>query len=166
MKNNSGEIITASIIFFAIAIIICLLVISIFVAHINSVLYNLKLEMYSLNRSAIIAVNKNKTNVDNFSYDIKTYKDEFVKLLKSNYELNENLENKSKLINKVKIIEYKIYNAKSKDSFSKKNLQDRTIHMVLEVKIKPIILKSLFENIFVFTIHEDVALNPMLVDER
>lgn len=166
MKNNSGEIITASIIFFTIAIIICLLAISIFVAHINSVLYNFKLEMYSLNRSAVIAVNKNKTNVDNFSYDIKTYEDEFVKLLKSNYELDENLENKSKLISGVKIIEYKIYNAKSKDSFSKKNLQDRTIHMVLEIRIKPIIFKSLFENIFVFTIHEDVALNSMLVEER
>ncbi len=166
MKENSGEILTASVVFFAIAIIICMLVITIFVSHINSVLYNFKLEMYSLNRSAIIAVNKTKTSVDNFSYNIATYKNEFVKLLKSNYELDENLENENKLISGINIVEYKIYNARSKDSFSKKNLQDRTIHMVLEVKIKPIILKSLLENIFVFTIHEDVALNSMIVDER
>ena len=166
MKNNSGEILTASVIIFAIAIIIFLLVSTIFVAHINSILYNFKLEMYSLNRSAIIAVNKNKANVDNFVYNAPTYEKEFVKLLKSNYELDDDLENDGKLIKGIKIIEYKIYDARAKDSFSKKNLQDRTIHMVLEVKIKPIILKSIFEKIFVFTIHEDVALNSMVVDER
>lgn len=166
MKNNSGEVITASVIFLAIAIVICLLVITVFVAHINSILYNFKLEMYSLNRSAIIAVNKNKANVDNFSYNAQVYEKEFVNLLKSNYELDDNLKNKNKLISGIEIIEYKIYNVRSKDSFSKKNLQDRTIHVVLRVKIKPIILKKLFENIFVFTIHEDVALNSMIVDER
>ena len=166
MKNNSGEVITASVIFLAIAIVICLLVITVFVAHINSILYNFKLEMYSLNRSAIIAVNKNKANVDNFSYNAQVYEKEFVNLLKSNYELDDNLKNKNKLISGIEIIEYKIYNARSKDSFSKKNLQDRTIHVVLRVKIKPIILKKLFDNIFVFTIHEDVALNSMIVDER
>lgn len=166
MKNNSGEVITASVIFLAIAIVICLLVITVFVAHINSILYNFKLEMYSLNRSAIIAVNKNKANVDNFSYNAQVYEKEFVNLLKSNYELDDNLKNKNKLISGIEIIEYKIYNARSKDSFSKKNLQDRTIHVVLRVKIKPIILKKLFENIFVFTIHEDVVLNSMIVDER
>ena len=166
MKNNSGEVITASVIFLAIAIVICLLVITVFVAHINSILYNFKLEMYSLNRSAIIAVNKNKANVDNFSYNAQVYEKEFVNFLKNNYELDDNLKNKNKLISGIEIIEYKIYNARSKDSFSKKNLQDRTIHVVLRVKIKPIILKKLFENIFVFTIHEDVALNSMIVDER
>ena len=166
MKNNSGEVITASVIFLAIAIVICLLVITVFVAHINSILYNFKLEMYSLNRSAIIAVNKNKANVDNFSYNAQVYEKEFVNFLKNNYELDDNLKNKNKLISGIEIVEYKIYNARSKDSFSKKNLQDRTIHVVLRVKIKPIILKKLFENIFVFTIHEDVALNSMIVDER
>ena len=75
-------------------------------------------------------------------------------------------ENKNKLISGIDIVEYKIYNARAKDLFSKKNLQDRTIHMVLKVKVRPIILKSLLENIFVFTIQEDVALNSMIVDER
>ena len=78
MKNNSGEIITVSTIFFAIAITIFLLVITIFVAHINSILYNFKIEMYSVNRSAIIAVNKNKANVDDFAYNEQVYKKEFV----------------------------------------------------------------------------------------
>lgn len=161
MKKNSGMVVTISTIFIAIAIVIFVLVITIFVSHVNSVLYNFKLEMYSLNRSAIIAVNKNKANIDNFSYDVQTYKNEFIKLLKSNYDLDDELKNENKLISKIEIIEYKIFEAKSKDTFTNKNLQVRTIHTVLKVKIRPIILKSILEEIFVFTVHEDVALNML-----
>ena len=161
MKNNSGMVVTISMVFMAIAIIIFVLIITIFISHINSVLYNLKIEMYSLNRSAIIAVNKNKANIDNFAYDSQTYEKEFIKLLKSNYELDDDLKNENKLINKIKIIEYKIYEARAKDSYTGQNLQTRTIHSVLEVKIKPVILKNILENMFIFTIHEDVALNML-----
>ena len=48
MKKNSGMVVTISTIFIAIAIVIFILVITIFVSHVNSVLYNFKLEMYSL----------------------------------------------------------------------------------------------------------------------
>lgn len=161
MKNKSGMIITISTVFIAIAIVIFVLIITIFVSHINSVLYNFKIEMYSLNRSAIIAVNKNKANIDNFSYDKNTYEKEFIELLKNNYELDDELKNENKLISKIEIVEYKVLEAKSKDTYTGKNLQTRTIHTVLKVKIKPIILRSILEEIFIFTIHEDVALNML-----
>ncbi len=161
MKKNSGAIITISMVFIGIAIVFFVMIISIFVSHINSILYNFKIEMYSLNKTAIIAVNKNKANIDNFSYDKKTYKKEFENLLKSNYELDNELKNKEKLITEIKILEYEILEERSKDPYTKENLHDRTIHTVLKLKIKPIILSSLLEDIFVFTVHEDVALNMM-----
>lgn len=161
MKNKSGMIITISTVFIAIAIVVFVLIVTIFVSHINSVLYNFKIEMYSLNRSAIIAVNKNKANIDNFSYDKNTYEKEFIELLKNNYELDDELKNENKLISKIEIVEYKVLEARSKDTYTGENLQTRMIHTVLKVKIKPIILKSVLEEIFVFTIHEDVALNML-----
>ena len=125
------------------------------------ILYNLKIDMYSLNKSAVISVNKYKTSIDDFSYNSKVYKNEFINGLKANYDLNDELENKDKLINKIEVIEYTIYEANKKDSYTKKRVDDRVIHTVLKVRITPIILKSFLEDIFVFTIHEDVVLNSM-----
>ena len=164
LKENNGEILTISMVFIGLATTIFIFVLAIFMSHINTILYNLKVDMYSLNRSAIIAVNKYKTSIDEFSYDIQTYKTEFIKGLKNNYELNENLENDEKLITKIEVIEYTIYDENKKDSYTKIRTDSRVLHTVLKVKIKPIILKKLLEDIFVFTIHEDVTLNSMKVD--
>ena len=141
--------------------IIVVFAFSVFVSHINSVLYNLKIDMYALNRSAIIAVNKGKTSIDDFSYDLKTYKKEFVSGLKQNYSLNESLENNEKRISKIEILEYEILEEDKKDSYTNKRCDSRVLHTVIEVKIRPIVFVKFFEEIFVFTIHEDVALNSL-----
>lgn len=161
VKKQNGDVLTIALIFVGISIVIFTFVIAVFMSHINSILYNLKLDMYSMNRSAMIAVNKYNTSVDKFSYNYSAYKNEFVNLLKSNYELDENLSNDKKLITSIEILDYTIYQKGAVDSYTKKACDARVIHTVLKVKIKPIILKNLLENIFVFTVHEDVALNSM-----
>ena len=163
-KRNNGEVLTISIIFIAIAVTIFMFILAIFMSHINTVLYNLKIDMYTLNKSAIIAINKGKTSIDNFSYNEKVYKNEFIKGLKMNYELDENLENQRKLINRIEIIEYKIYEDNKKDLYTGKKCDGRTLHTVIKVKIQPIILKEFLEEIFIFEIHEDVALNSMIME--
>ena len=159
--NNKGNVLRIGIVFVAIAIVIFTFVIAVFMSHINSVLYSVKLDMYSMNKSAVIAVNKNKANTDRFSYNKNAYKDEFVKLLIKNYELDDNFSNEDKLITHISIEEYEVYNKNKKDNFTKKRCDDRTIHTVLKVKVRPIILKEFLEDIFCFTIHEDVNLNMM-----
>ena len=159
--NQKGNVLIISVIFISIAIIIFTFTIAVFTSHINSILYNLKLDMYSMNRSAIIAVNKNTANIDYFSYDENSYKDEFVKLLKTNYELDESLSNLEKLITSIEIIEYDIYEKRQKDSYTGERCENRVIHTILRVKVKPIILRNVLEDIFVFTVHEDVNLNMM-----
>lgn len=159
--NNKGNVLIIGIVFVAIAIVIFTFVIAVFMSHINSVLYSVKLDMYSMNKSAVIAVNKNKANTDRFSYNKNAYKDEFVKLLIKNYELDDNFSNEDKLITHISIEEYEVYNKNKKDNFTKKRCDERTIHTVLKVKVRPIILKEFLEEIFCFTIHEDVNLNMM-----
>ena len=146
-------------IFMAIILTILIFAVVIFMSHVNNTLYNVKLDMYSIARSGIISVNKNQANVGNFKYDTKTYKKEFEKSLKENYKLNEEFENEEKLISKIKIVEYKIYKKGEKDNFTKSRADDRTLHIVLEVKLRPIIFRKLLEKIFIFKIHEDVNLN-------
>lgn len=163
MNNEKGNVFITSIIFIAIIILIFTFVIAIFVSHINSILYNIKLDMYSMNKSAIISVNKNTANIDYFSFDADVYEKEFLKLLKENYDLNDELENEKKLISSVEIEEYDIYEEGQEDAFTKKRCDNRVIHTVLKIKIKPIIMKNLFEDIFIFTVHEDVNMNMMKV---
>lgn len=155
-RGNTLIIVT---IFMAIILTILIFAVVIFISHVNNTLYNVKLDMYSIARSGIISVNKNQANVGNFKYDTKTYKKEFEKSLKENYKLNEEFENEEKLISKIKIVEYKIYKKGEKDNFTKSRADDRTLHIVLEVKLRPIIFRKLLEKIFIFKIHEDVNLN-------
>lgn len=154
-----GNILIVAMIFVAICIVITLFISAIFMSHVNSILYNLKLEMYSINKSAIIAVNKNETSIGKFSYNQKAYRTYFEDAIKNSFDLNNDFENKDKLIESIKIIDYGIIEKGKKDSFTNKKCDDRVIHTVVEAKIRPIIMKDLFSKIFTFQIHEDVTLN-------
>ena len=159
--NKKGNIFIISIFFIAGILAIFLFVILIFVSEVNSILYNVKLDMYSMNKAAIIAVNKGITSREGFSYDKKTYLEQFQKLLVKNYNLDKDLKNDTGIIKSVKIIEYDIYLPGKRDKYSNKKLSDTNIHSVIEVKVKPIILEDLLQDVFTFEIHEDVMLNKI-----
>jgi hypothetical protein len=159
MRSENGNALIISGIFIVIAIIIFIFFIAIFLGHINSILYNIKVDMFSINKSAIISINKNKGNIDILSYDKKAYKEYFEEALKSNYSLNDDLSNDEKLISKISIIEYDIIQKGKKDSFTKKKVDNTVIHTVINLKVRPIIMAKLLEDVFTFKIHEDVILN-------
>ena len=156
---KQGNVLVIAMIFVAICMVVILFIAAIFMSHVNSILYHLKLEMYSINQSAILSVNKNSTSIDNFSYHPKTYRTYFEKALKENFHLNDQLENRDNLIEYVKIIEYDMIENGKRDPFTKEKCDGRKIHTVIEVKIKPIILRQFFEKVLIFQIHEDVNLN-------
>lgn len=159
--NKNGNVFIISTLFIAGILTIFLFIIMIFISEVNSILYNVKLDMYSINKSAIISVNKGVTSREKFSYDKKTYLEHFKNLLVKNYNLDKELKNETGIIKEVKIIEYDIYQAGKKDKYSNQKLNDTTIHSVIEVKVKPIILEELLQELFTFEIHEDVVLNKI-----
>jgi len=106
-------------IFIAICIIIIIFIATIFMSHVNSILYNVKLEMYSINKAAIIAVNKNTTSVDDFRINRKAYRDYFEESLKNSFNLDDKFQNKDALINSISIIDYDVYEKGKKDSFTR-----------------------------------------------
>ena len=166
MKNQNGNILTIAMIFIAIIISIFIFIIAIFMSNVNGIIYGVKTDMYTINKSAVVSVNKNQANVDKFTYSQNEYKKYFEEVLRKNYKLNENLENKNGLIEKIKIEEYKIYKKGEKDNFTKEKCDDVTIHTVVTIKIKPIILSQMLEDIFTFKIHEDVNLNMVKTHEN
>lgn len=156
---KKGNILIISLIFIAICIIIILFIATIFMNHVNSILYSIKLEMYSINKAAIISVNKNEASIDNFKHNKKVYKEYFENGIKKSFDLNDNFENKEKLIESIKVVQYDIFEKGKKDSYTKEKCDDRILHTVISAKIKPIIMRNFFEKIFTFEIHEDVNLN-------
>ena len=114
--NKKGNVLIFSTFFIAIVLVIFLFLLMVFISEVNSLLYNIKLDMYSINKSAVISVNKGITSREKFSYDEKTYEDYFVKMLKANYNLDDNLKNKEGIVEAVKIIEYDIYMSGEKDT--------------------------------------------------
>lgn len=159
MKKQKGNIMIMSLLIIMAILIIFVFIISVFVSQVNNTLYRIKTEMYMFNRNGIIAMNKNIANQGIVSYSEKEYKEQFIKSLKENYNLNENLENDDGLIERIEIKEYKILNKNKKDSFTKRKVKDITLHTVIEIEIKPIIMKEILDKVFIFDIHEDVVLN-------
>ena len=120
--------------------------------------------MYSINKSAIISVNKGITSRQkNISYNKSDYLSYFKEMIKKNYNLDDNLSNPNGLIQKVEIVDYEIYKKGKQDKYTDKRLNDTTIHSVIKVRIKPVIFENVLRDKFVFDIHEDVSLNKVEV---
>ena len=60
MLNKKGNVVIISTIFIAIILIIFVLIVAIYIGTINSLVHDIKLDMYSINKSAIISVNKGR----------------------------------------------------------------------------------------------------------
>lgn len=163
IKRENGNVVIIAMIFVGIFITIILFIGAVFMSNVNSILHSVKTDMYTINKSAIMAVNKNRANIDDFEYDEKEYKKYFSQMLKKNYDLNDYYENKEKLITKLEIIEYTIYPKGKKDNFTKEKCDDATLHTIVKIKMKPIIMTKMFEDIFTYTVHEDVNLNMVKV---
>lgn len=151
--GKKGNVFIYSTFFITCILVIFLVTIFIFISEVNSLLYNIKLDMYAINKSAIISVNKGITSREYFSYDDETYKECFIKMLKANYKLNDNLENENGIVQRVKILKYNIYSSNT----------GTTIQSTIEVKVRPIVFHKILENVFVFEIHESTALNMLEV---
>lgn len=159
MKSQKGNVLICATIFIAIALVIFTFSIIIFMSQVTNLMYNLKTDMYLMNRAAIIAVNRNMGNKDVFSYDEKSYKNVFEEMLKLNYKLDSNFRNINGIVEEIEVVDYKIYKKGSTDLFLNKKCSNDIIHTVLKVKIRPIILKEFLEEFFVFEVHEDVVMN-------
>ena len=159
--NRKGNLFIFSIFIIAAILVIFFFILLIFMSETNALLYNMKLDMYSINKSAILSVNKGITSRENFSYDEKDYREYFEKMLKANYRLSEELENKDGVIQEVKVLQYSIEKKGKKDKYTKQKLKDNTIHSVIRVKVKPVLNLAVLKNLFVFEIHEDVILNVL-----
>ena len=110
--NKKGNAFIISILFIAIGLIIFMFICVVFVGEVTSLAHNIKLDMYSINKSAIISVNKGITSRDSFSYSKDAYKEYFIDMLKKNYSLNDDLKSSTGLVRSVDILQYDVYKSR------------------------------------------------------
>ena len=142
--------------------VILLFAIAVFVSHLNSLLYTIKVDMFVINRSAILALNRDaeKSNID--SIDRTAYYNYFKKVLQYNYSLDSDLTSGNKFIEKIDILQYEYYTNNVVDNVSGKSITEPTIHTEIGVKITPIVFRDIFADLFYIKIHQDVKVNQLL----
>lgn len=165
MKNGNvcskrGDISIIIISFTTIAITMLLLLFAVSIINVNTycLVYNYKMDLYNLNRNAIITVNKVEGKYGIYEYNKEKYLNTFKELLQKTYGLNENLKNGNKGIKEIKILEYDILYTSQRDNITKKNVKNDTIHVVTSIEYTPIIFNSIFPNNCIFTIHNDISI--------
>lgn len=149
-NNNKGEanmllvVVTAGFI----CVVIFFFANAILLNHINSIMYTVKVDMFLLNRSAVMALNKNLLGKDIDSISMEDYLGEFKKGLRQNYGLNEELEGGNKLIQKIDILKYEY------------DTSDRpTIRTEIGVKVEPLVFKAALKDVFYYKIKQDVRVD-------
>lgn len=158
--SKSGEISVVIIALTVLFILVFLMVFGVCITYINmySIVYNYKMDLYNLNKSAIMSVNKVEGKFGIYEYNKDRYEEKFLELLKIAYNLNEELKNGNRYIQEVKILEYNIYKSGDVDSCTNKKINEDTIHVVTSITYNPIIFKKLFPNNCTFTIHNDISI--------
>jgi hypothetical protein len=161
--NKGGTNLLLIIVLMGFSVMILLLfAAAVFVSHLNSLLYTIKVDMFTINRSAILALNREteKGNID--SIDRNSYYNYFKKVLQYNYNLDSDLRSGNKFIEKIDILQYEYYSNSVVDNVSGKLLTEPTIHTEIGVKVTPIVFGDIFADLFYIHIHQDVKVKRVL----
>ena len=160
LYRKSGTISIVIIALSGLFVIVLLVMFAVCIMYINmySIVYNYKMDLYNLNRSAIISINKSEGKFGIYEYNKQEYQNLFLELLKKTYNLNDELKNGDRYIEKVEILEYEIYTSGNIDSVTGKRINSDIIHVVTSITYNPIIFKSLFPDNCTFVVHNDISI--------
>lgn len=131
-------------------LVMFILLIAILITYINTyvIVYNYKIDLYNLNRSAIISVNKLEGKYGIYNYDANVYLNKFKELLILTYNLDGDLKNGSRYIQEVDIIEYEIKN--------------NEIYVYTSIKYIPIIFRLFFSNGCTFYVKNNISIKTYI----
>jgi len=65
------------------------------------------------------------------------------------------------IIESADILDLEVLDVDDEDKISGKKVDCLTVHMIIGVKVKPIILNYIFDDIFYFKLHEDLKLDKL-----
>jgi len=132
-------------------VLVFLFAASVLVNHINSIMYTIKVDMFMINRAAIIALNKDAEGKDLKDISREDYLKFFKQALEQNYGLDQSLQSGNKLIEKIEILSYEY-----------DTTNEPMIKTEIGVKVSPIVFRQAFQDIFYFKIKQNVKVEKVL----
>ena len=159
--NKGSMIFTVIFAVFLIMILFTFFTVIVFKNNVNLVLHNLKNDLYLISKNSVFSIERNIMGED--IEEIDEYELEYYisNEIRQAWNLNYSLKNGKGIIKSADILELEVLNAGDKDPVSGKMMDSFSVHIVVGVKVKPIILISMFEDIFYFKLHEDLKLNKL-----
>lgn len=133
------------------AVLIFFFAAAVFVNHVNSIMYTVKVDMFMINRAAIIALNRDAGGKDINEISREDYLNFFKQVLRQNYGLDENLEGGNKLIDRIDILKYDY-----------DTIKEPIIKTEIGVKVSPVVFRAAFKDMFYFKIQQNVKVRKVL----
>lgn len=161
MRRGDISIYIIMIVIISIIILVVFFGSIILLINVYIVVYDYKINLYNLNKNAVMSVNNIKGSYGIYEYDKAQYLQEFKKSLIKQYVVDEELKNGKKNILKIDILEYEIYKKDDIDSITNKSMKNNTIHVITNIKYKPIIFSFLFKEGITFKVHNDISIKEV-----
>jgi len=154
--------------FFIVGVVVFLMIvlftffaIIVFKNNVNLVLHGLKNDLFLISRNSIFSIEKNLMADDIERIDEDDLKHYISNEISEVWNLDYRLSNGRGIIKSADILELEVLEEGDNDSVSGKEAKCFTVHLVVGVKVKPIILNQIFDDIFYFKLHEDLKLNKL-----
>lgn len=141
-----------------ILIFILFLAMVVFLNNVNLIVHNLKNDLFLIGRNTLFSIDRNLLGEDIESF----YDVDFERLvsegMKKSWKLDNSLKGTTGLVKEAKIIDVRLLKRGDLDEIKNKIVEVPTVHILVMVKIKPIIFSSFFEDKFNFKLHEDIRI--------
>jgi len=159
--EKGSMVFTVSVVVLLMMVLFTFFAIIVFKNNVNLVLHNLKNDLYLISKNSVFSIERNVMGEDVEEIDEYELKYYISQEIREAWNLNWGLNNGTGIIKSADILDLQVLNDGDKDDISGKRADCLTVHMVVGVKVKPIILNSIFEDIFYFKLHEDLKLNKL-----
>ena len=160
-KNRGSIVFILALVILLFMVLVTFFTAIIFKNNVNLVLHNLKNDLYLISRNSIFSIEKDMMGEDIDLINYVDLKDYISSEIRTAWGLDRNLKNGTGIIKSAKIEKLTILEAGDTDPINNKQVKCLTVHLMLGVKVKPIILEKAFDDIFYFKFHEDIKLDKL-----
>ena len=164
--NKGSTLFTILLVILLTMVLFTFFAIIVFKNSVNLTLHNLKNDLYLIGKNSLFSLERYVMGEDIEEIDedyLKHYVKEEIKFV---WDVDYKLDNGSGVIKSVDILELEALNEDEKDPVSGKKVDCLTVHLVLGVKVKPIIFNQLIEDKSYFKLHEDFKVKKLETGEE
>lgn len=152
MKDNRGSVLASSIMLGGgIVLILTILGIALFEQITTGIFHDIKNDLYMINRNVLLSINREYMGEDIYDFYEKEVEELVEEEIKKLWNADVSIDTEKGFVQKVDVIEAKIFNRKS----------ELEISTVLKLQLRALVFKEFFSDKLVFTVKENTKIRKM-----